>query len=57
MSLKSDLSFSEEVNLNDSEEFIHNSFPNKKNDQKRNSQATTTDLSIEDRIPSNLSRK
>ena len=57
MSLKSDLSFSEEVNLNDSEEFLRNSIPNKKEEPKRNSQATTTDLSSEDRIPSNLSRK
>ena len=57
MSLKSDLSFSEEVNLNDSEEFLRNSTPNKKEEPKRNSQTTTTDLSSEDRIPSNLSRK
>ena len=57
MSLKSDLSFSEEVNLNDSEEFLRNSTPNKKEEPKRNSQATTTDLSSEDRISSNLSRK
>ena len=56
MSLKSDLSFSEEVNLNDSEEFLRNSTPNKKEEPKRNSQATTTDLSSEDRIASNLSR-
>ena len=57
MSIKSDLSFSEEVNLNDSEEFIRNSLQSKKDEQKRNSQVTTTDLSIEDRIPSNHSRK
>ena len=57
MSLKSDLSFSEEVNLNDSEEVLRNSTPNKKEETKRSSQATTTDLSSEDRIPSNLSRK
>ena len=57
MSLKSDLSFSEEVNLNDSEEFLRNSIPNKKEESKRNSQATTTGLNSEDRIPSNLSRK
>jgi hypothetical protein len=44
------------VNLNDSEEFLRNSTPNKKEEPKRNSQATTTDLSSEDRIPSNLSR-
>ena len=56
MSLKSDLSFSEEVNLNDSEEFLRNSTANKKEEPKRNSQATTSDLSSEDRIPSNLSR-
>ena len=57
MSLKSDLFFSEEVNLNDSEEFLRNSIPNKKEEPKRNSQTTTTDLSSDDRIPSNLSRK
>lgn len=57
MSLESNFSIYGEVNLNDSIEFLRNSTPTKKEELKRNSEATTTDLSIEDRNSSGLSRK
>ena len=57
MSLKSDLSTNSEFNLNDSKEFFHKSNQAKKEESKRNSELTTTDLSSESRISSSLSSK
>lgn len=57
MSFKSNFSLFEEFNLNDSIEFLRNSTPEKKEEPKRHSQVTTTDLSLDDRTSSTLSRK
>ena len=57
MSLKSDLSTNSEFNLNNSKEFFPKSNQAKKEESKRNSKLTTTDLSSESRISSSLSSK
>ena len=55
--LKSEPSLFEEVNLNDSSEFLR-TCPHSKNEEKnRDSQARTADLSSEDRSSSGLSSK
>ena len=54
---KSDLSIYSELNLKDSKESILNSNPTKKEEPKRTSELTNTDLSSEDRISSNSSSK
>ena len=54
----SDISLSDELdlNLNDSVEFIRNSELSQKEEPKRNSNSTT-DLSLEEKTASTLSRK
>ena len=56
MSFISNYLFSEEINLNDSIEFLRNSSPNKKQEFKPNIEGTS-DLSSDERTSSTLSRK
>ena len=56
MSLVSNISFSEEVNLNDSIEFLRNSSPNQTQEFKPNLEIIS-DISSDDRVSSSLSRK
>lgn len=56
MSLVSNISFSEEVNLNDSIEFLRSSSPNQTQEFKPNLEIIS-DISSDDRFSSSLSRK
>ena len=57
MNHKPDIFINRELNLMDSKEFLFNPNPEIKEELKRTSELTTSDLSSEDRISSNLSRK
>ena len=56
MSFVQNYSFSEEINLNDSIEFLRNSSPNQKQEVKPSIEGTS-DLSSDERTSSTLSRK
>ena len=57
MNHKPDIFINRELNLMDSKEFLFNQNPEIKEELKRTSELTTSDLSSEDRISSNLSGK
>ena len=57
MNHKPDIFIKRELNLMDSKEFLFNPNPEIKEELKRTSELTTSDLSSEDRISSNLSGK